>query len=709
MTSDHSTYVSDAPLSDPKHDKFNRLSFAKRIAETISARADPSSLVIAIYGAWGNGKTTVLNFIEKELRSLSGVIVLSFNPWRFPTERSLLRYFFTSLAKSLESTLTTSAEEIRTTLPKYGELIQIFCSGAGEAPNPREEALAATDLEEQKRKIATILARNEKKVVVLIDDIDRLDESAMQAVFRLAKLTADFENTVYVLAFDAEMAASVIGERFTASRGRRLQAGHDFLEKIVQVPLDLPTVPAEALQRFSFDAINEALNAARVEITESETSQFVKHFHEGLEIRLKTPRMAKRFGNVLAFSLAINKGEVNTVEMMLVEGIRLFYPNAYAVIKRSKGILGSSGIINGVDHDREQSVQQFLSAAMEGLTTGEASALRQLLVALFPRIVGRTRYGSQAEEEWAKTRRVTSERYFDRYFSYAIPSKDIADDDVQEFVSKLERSQLDDTSSCLNKLITRENAGVVITKLSAIKDRLSPRGAEKLALALSRNGNLFPNSEGLVFFTQPFAQAGTLISDLLERIPRSARPDVAYRIVAEAEPIRLAIEAVNWITSGNDPARTGNPNLPENECKRLWELLTARIEAFALEQAPSAFLAAARETASCLSVWAEHGNNASLREYVTRAIRTNPQNAVSLIEGCLPATRRGIGTCLGDLTRATYDTVAKMIDVESVLSALRSATGESLENPTYHGEFSRPLAITIAHQFAFIHNAVLAE
>lgn len=439
MSSDQSIFVSDAPISDPAYDRFNRLWFAKRVAQTISARLDPSSLVIAIYGAWGDGKTTVLNFIGRELKSLPDIVVLSFNPWRFASERSLLHYFFTSLAKSLESTLSARAEEAGKKVTQYGELVQLFCSGAYDVPSTAIEGLAATDIEEQKRGIAEILAQNQKKVAILIDDIDRLDENAMQAVFRLTKLTADIRNTVYVLAFDAEIVASVIGERFTASIARRSQAGRDFLEKIVQVPLDLPAVSTTALRKFAFESVAEALNVAKVQLTESDMAQFIRLFHEGLEIRLTTPRMAKRFGNALSFTLAINKGEVDAVEMMLIEGIRIFYPNAYLAIKRSRDILATSGI-NGVDLDRDERMQRFSSAAMKGLTTAEADALHRLLAALFPRIVGRARYEPREEAEWAKAQKVTSAEYFDRYFSYALPSKDEREDIRKPVVSQSERS-----------------------------------------------------------------------------------------------------------------------------------------------------------------------------------------------------------------------------------------------------------------------------
>ena len=60
-------FISDAPVTKHEDDIFRRWPFAKRIANIISAQKDPSSIVIGIYGSWGEGKTHVLNFIEQEL------------------------------------------------------------------------------------------------------------------------------------------------------------------------------------------------------------------------------------------------------------------------------------------------------------------------------------------------------------------------------------------------------------------------------------------------------------------------------------------------------------------------------------------------------------------------------------------------------------------------------------------------------------------
>jgi KAP family P-loop domain len=84
-------YLSDKPLEDPAADRFGRMRFAERVAETVSARGGSASLVIGIYGRWGSGKTTVLNFINRSLSTHEDLLVESFNPWLFSSTEQLLR------------------------------------------------------------------------------------------------------------------------------------------------------------------------------------------------------------------------------------------------------------------------------------------------------------------------------------------------------------------------------------------------------------------------------------------------------------------------------------------------------------------------------------------------------------------------------------------------------------------------------------------
>jgi len=96
-------YIADQPIASKSEDKFNRAPFATRIAETLATRYDPSSIVIGLYGPWGDGKTSVLEMMQEELKTHDEIIVVRFNPWHFQTEDLLLRGFFATLVWCLRS------------------------------------------------------------------------------------------------------------------------------------------------------------------------------------------------------------------------------------------------------------------------------------------------------------------------------------------------------------------------------------------------------------------------------------------------------------------------------------------------------------------------------------------------------------------------------------------------------------------------------
>ncbi len=238
---DESHYTPDAALEDPNQDRFRRWPFARRIAETIAERTDSGSLVVGIYGPWGEGKTTVLNFIARRLADFDRVVCVKFNPWLYPSQDQLLGTFFQTLADTLGRKLTTRREEIGNTLKKYGGVLAPVSLGLpgisaspGQAAQQVGSLLSSVDLDEQRQRIEKILEEEERRIVVLMDDLDRLDKTEIQTVFKLVKVAADFKYTAYVLAFDDKMVSSALAERYVDSP----KSGASFLEKIVQVPLN---------------------------------------------------------------------------------------------------------------------------------------------------------------------------------------------------------------------------------------------------------------------------------------------------------------------------------------------------------------------------------------------------------------------------------------------------------------------------------------
>jgi len=113
------SFISDDP--EVEKDYFKRKPFAQQISNIIVSRREPSSIVVGIYGKWGEGKTTVLNFIENELTRHENIICIRYNPWYYSDEVMLLQDFFNVLAENLEK--VTSSSNLKKQVKKYGKYI----------------------------------------------------------------------------------------------------------------------------------------------------------------------------------------------------------------------------------------------------------------------------------------------------------------------------------------------------------------------------------------------------------------------------------------------------------------------------------------------------------------------------------------------------------------------------------------------------------
>lgn len=338
------SFSADRPITSREDDRFNRWPFAERIAQTIANRQDVSSIVVGIYGAWGDGKTSVLRLMEQAFSANQGVVAVQFNPWRFQSESQLVQSFFQTLADALKRKPSSKGEEIGKALNRYGGLLSLaslslfgvpFSIKPGDSVKELGKALSTVELDELKGRVEGFLRDSGQRVVILIDDIDRLDRQEIQAVFKLVRLSAGFENVSYVLAFDDEVVAASLGE---GHRSGDALAGRNFLEKIIQVPLSLPPADRTALRQLTFEGVDAALQQAELQLTQEDIQAFSRHFFDGLEPRLKTPRQAKRYANALTFALPLLKGEVHPIDQILIEGVHVFYPKLYAVVRDNAGV-----------------------------------------------------------------------------------------------------------------------------------------------------------------------------------------------------------------------------------------------------------------------------------------------------------------------------------------------------------------------------------
>ena len=134
---------------------------------------------------------------------------------------------------------------------------------------------------------------------------------------------ADFTNTVYVLAYDERVVRRAIKSTLGIS-------GKTYLEKIVQLPIDLPAPDRTTLHQLFLEQLQELLDDQPE--SASATTDFGNVFHDGLKHFLVTPRACKRLVNVLRFTQPPLRGEVYWPDIVGVACLTAFAPQVVRVI-----------------------------------------------------------------------------------------------------------------------------------------------------------------------------------------------------------------------------------------------------------------------------------------------------------------------------------------------------------------------------------------
>jgi len=176
----------------------------------------PESVVIALNAPWGAGKSSFLNLLEQKISPTPQAdgtprsdedtkpIVVRFNPWHYTNVDQLVRMCFGELARGIGTAGRRDiGKKIGDLSRAAGSLAVVFSSGAGGLLKDAGAALKdEKSLPELKRELDKLLPDLAQRVVIFVDDIDRLERDALRLLFRMIRLNADFSNVTYVLAFD---------------------------------------------------------------------------------------------------------------------------------------------------------------------------------------------------------------------------------------------------------------------------------------------------------------------------------------------------------------------------------------------------------------------------------------------------------------------------------------------------------------------------
>lgn len=435
-TTNHANLISsDRPLTDPKDDRLGYASFAKHLADAISQMPPAEGLVIGIYASWGSGKTTLLNFVVHNLEQKPQVqqpIIVHFNPWWFSGHEDLTRRFFDQLQIVL-SKWESIAKSMGTLIAELGDIIS-------ETPIPyaRTGKILARwfggkqkSVPELKAKIAEVLKQKQKRILVVIDDIDRLSSDEIKQLFTVIKAVADFPNVVYLIAFDKNVVVKALQQMQSLP-------GEIYLEKIVQVPFDLPLPDKTSLRNLLFERLDAILEGTSEALDQTYGANV---YFEGIDHYINTPRDVVRLTNTLGVTYPAVKNEVNPIDFIAIEAIRVFCPLLYEMIRKNPemyvGPVDALGYSLRAAGDR---LRSFHDSWLSQIPEGEREPIKSLLKRLFPKLEsvwGNTHYGANWESNWRKHLRICSPDLVPVYFRFALQESGFSNSEIKTILSQV--------------------------------------------------------------------------------------------------------------------------------------------------------------------------------------------------------------------------------------------------------------------------------
>lgn len=525
-------FDADRPITSSKQDKLNRSLFSKYLARCMLDHKDPNSLVVGLYGGWGTGKTSIINMVVEELKFAASnmfddekPIILNFSPWSYSGQDQLIYNFFRRLSSTIRN------EPNLKNADRIIHLLELYVSFFTHKPIPtsfqtkkpwykklspskNEEVYgweSGRDLTLVKAELNELLLQQKRKIIIIIDNISRLLSKEIMQIFQIVKSMGDYTNTVYLLAFDKAQVVDSLNHEDTD--------GEEYVEKIVQLPFEIPPITEQDLEAILADRLSDVLITVPEGAWDAEYWNDI--YHSSLKFFFKNCRDITRYVNTINFGYSRLRDIVNPVDFFALTAIEIFTPTVYFGIRDNKDLftdlLDNVFIPNTLEEKKERSRCDDILSRNDRV---DRKLLLSMIMFMFPRIrhlyePKHRVYHSPALAR--KLRRICSPDLFDAYFRLSLQFGQLPKTEFDMLLATA--NNMDEFDQTLTRLNQDDKIIAFLDKLdSGIIDQIPAENIAIIISGLFNNGDFFPAGVTGPFNLNTQKRLHRIIHQLLQRL-----------------------------------------------------------------------------------------------------------------------------------------------------------------------------------------------
>lgn len=465
-------FEADKPIRHVENDEYGRKKYVDNLAYAILTDDDSEGLIVGVEGEWGSGKTSIKNMLIERLQQMPlpsrKTHLIEFDAWMYSRSGEMVSALFSEIAAGLSPRLEWY-QRLRVRLSGYRgrafkHVVQLGLDILGACPFPANvsivmaviswgfqalsEELSNDTLQggatpgrgvkatDNLRQARDVLKRNldsqSDKIIVFIDDLDRLLDDEIGSLIQAMKAVGDLPRVTYVLFYDKSYVAQAL-DKVSHDRGA------EFLEKIVQIPAAVPEISLSELHEM---LKNEILRVGWRNDFSLGREQDI--FDQCICPFIRSKRDIVRFLNDFRLYYTALGDEVELLDLAGITALRIFCSELYQWVFEKRNYLTDLEYVDdnsGMYVDRQRKKQKTLEHEIQdardaGIFNGFPANWKEIVRVLFP-------FANEALDKQNLSRVPDSYRaickkdHVDTYFRLVPSPENISEKRYKQFVCEI--------------------------------------------------------------------------------------------------------------------------------------------------------------------------------------------------------------------------------------------------------------------------------